>query len=199
MKTFKGLPVYVAQIDDSEEGILDVSLVDYPATHQDFVLFNQDHLSFSIQDESKRIISGVVMQADQPIYRNSPKFGEYYIVFTPETIKTMVLKMFQEGRQNNISLMHNGDLIEGITLLELFIKDSSKGINPNYLEGVTEGSLIASYKVQDEALWNRIKSGEFRGFSLSGLFSATPTLDEVSDLDSILELLDQLKAKYSIK
>lgn len=193
MKTFKGLPVYIAQIDNSEEGILDISLVDYPATRQDFVLFAQENMKFSIQDESKRIISGVVMQADQPIYRNSPKFGEYYIVFTPETIKEMVLKMFQEGKQNNVSIMHNGDLVEGITLLELFIKDEKKGINPNYLEGVTDGSVIASYKVENETLWNRIKSGEFRGFSLTGLFSAYP---EPSDLDSVLDLLTQLEAKY---
>lgn len=194
MKTINGLPVYIAQIDNSEEGILDISLVDYPAVKRDFVLFSQDKMNFSIQNEEKRIISGVVMLADTPIYRKSPTAGEYYIVFTRDIIEMMVEKMSFEGKLNNITLNHNGQLVEGVTLVELFIKDSSKGLNPTYLPDVTEGSLIASYKVENEDIWNQIKAGEFRGFSLSGIFSAIPSLDQ--PLDDILDLLYQLKAKY---
>ena len=194
MKTINGLPVYIAQIDNSEEGILDISLVDYPAVKRDFVLFSQDKMNFSIQNEEKRIISGVVMLADTPIYRKSPTAGEYYIVFTRDIIEMMVEKMSFEGKLNNITLNHNGQLVEGVTLVELFIKDSSKGLNPNYLPDVTEGSLIASYKVENVDIWNQIKAGEFRGFSLSGIFSAIPSLDQ--PLDDILDLLYQLKAKY---
>lgn len=194
MKTINGLPVYIAQIDNSEEGILDISLVDYPAVKRDFVLFSQDKMNFSIQSEEKRIISGVVMLADTPIYRKSPTAGEYYIVFTRDIIEMMVEKMSFEGKLNNITLNHNGQLVEGVTLVELFIKDSSKGLNPTYLPDVTEGSLIASYKVENEDIWNQIKAGEFRGFSLSGIFSAIPSIDQ--PLDDILDLLYQLKAKY---
>ena len=194
MKTINGLPVYIAQIDNSEEGILDISLVDYPAVKRDFVLFSQDKMNFSIQNEEKRIISGVVMLADTPIYRKSPTAGEYYIVFTRDIIEMMVEKMSFEGKLNNITLNHNGQLVEGVTLVELFIKDSSKGLNPTYLPDVTEGSLIASYKIENVDIWNQIKAGEFRGFSLSGIFSAIPSLDQ--PLDDILDLLYQLKAKY---
>ena len=194
MKTINGLPVYIAQIDNTEEGILDISLVDYPAVKRDFVLFSQDKMNFSIQNEEKRIISGVVMLADTPIYRKSPTAGEYYIVFTRDIIEMMVEKMSFEGKLNNITLNHNGQLVEGVTLVELFIKDSSKGLNPTYLPDVTEGSLIASYKVENVDIWNQIKAGEFRGFSLSGIFSAIPSLDQ--PLDDILDLLYQLKAKY---
>ena len=194
MKTINGLPVYIAQINNTEEGILDISLVDCPAINRDFVLFSQDKMNFSIQSEEKRIISGVVMLADTPIYRKSPTAGEYYIVFTRDIIEMMVEKMSFEGKLNNITLNHNGQLVEGVTLVELFIKDSSKGLNPTYLSDVTEGSLIASYKVENEDIWNQIKAGEFRGFSLSGIFSAIPSLDQ--PLDDILDLLYQLKAKY---
>ena len=194
MKTINGLPVYIAQINNTEEGILDISLVDCPAINRDFVLFSQDKVNFSIQNEEKRIISGVVMLADTPIYRKSPTAGEYYIVFTRDIIEMMVEKMSFEGKLNNITLNHNGQLVEGVTLVELFIKDSSKGLNPNYLSDVTEGSLIASYKVENVDIWNQIKAGEFRGFSISGIFSAIPSIDQ--PLDDILDLLYQLKAKY---
>lgn len=198
MKTINGLPCYIAQITNIDEGILDISLVEDPAVRRDFVLFSQDKMTFSVQDPEKRIISGVVMLANTPIYRRSPENGEYYIIFTPEVIETMVEKMSLEGKLNNITLNHNGQLVEGVTLVELFIKDSSKGINPNYLQDVTEGSLIASYKVENEEIWDLVKAGEFKGFSLSGIFSAFPE-EEPNDLDNILDLLAQLKAKYSLK
>ncbi len=41
---------------------------------------------FAIQDEEERIISGALMLADTPIYRNDAN-GEYYVVFTKDTIK----------------------------------------------------------------------------------------------------------------
>lgn len=194
MKTINGLPVYIAQINNTEEGILDISLVDCPAIKRDFVLFSQDKVNFSIQNEEKRIISGVVMLADTPFYRKSPTIGEYYMVFPKDTIEVMVEKMSFEGKLNNITLSHNGQLVEGVTLVELFIKDSSKGLNPNYLPDVTEGSLIASYKVENVDIWNQIKAGEFRGFSISGTFTVIPSIDQ--PLDDILDLLYQLKAKY---
>lgn len=199
MKTVNGLPCYIANISSLEEGIWDISLVEDPAVKRDFVLFqDQEELKFSIQDEEKRIISGVVMLADTPLYRRSPKLGEYYIVFTRETIEKMVEKMSLENKLNNITLNHDGELVPGVTLVELFLKDSSRGLDPTYLKDVTEGSLIASYKVENEEVWSQVKSGEFKGFSLTGLFSAFPA-EERSSLDEVLDLINQVKAKYSIK
>ena len=195
MKTIKGLPVYIAEITDPEEGVWDISLVESPATMQDFVCFAKDQMTFSVQDQEKRIISGVVMSADTPIYRRSPKNGEYYIVFTRDVIERMVEKMSLEGKLNNITLNHNGELVKGVILLELFLKDSSKGLDPSYLQNVPDGSLVASYKVENPAIWDLVKSGEFKGFSLTGLFSVIPE-QEYSELDEILDLINQVSAKY---
>ena len=41
-------------------------------------------------DNSKHIITGVVCLADTPIYRYNERMGEYYVVFTKETIEKMV-------------------------------------------------------------------------------------------------------------
>ena len=38
-------------------------------------------------DNSKHIITGVVCLADTPIYRYNERMGEYYVVFTKETIE----------------------------------------------------------------------------------------------------------------
>lgn len=193
MKLFKGLPLYQATVVDEIDGIFNISLVENPATQSDFVLFSQEEM-FSIQDEEKKVISGAVMLADTPIYRTYPT--ECYIVYSKDTILRMSERMFQEGTYKEICLNHDNRPIQGVDLLEMFIKDSSKGVNPSYLSNIPEGSLIATYKINDEKLWNIIKEKQFKGFSLAGYFTMEP---EKTDLDEVLDLIAQVKSKYNIK
>jgi hypothetical protein len=37
-------------------------------------------------------------------------------------------------------------------------------------EDAPEGSWFGSFKVENESVWNKIKSGEFKGFSVQGMF-----------------------------
>lgn len=191
----KNLPIYYAEITSEDEGIFAISLVDFPATQRNFVCFNEDKAIqlFSIQDEEEHIVSGVVMSANTPIYRRDKDGFEYFIVYKPETIKLMAEKMLKDNTQNQVDIMHNGELIGSVNLIELFIKDSSKGINPSYMEDVPDGSLMATYKVRDEEIWKAIKSGELNGFSLAGLFSIEKEDSEERDLQEILSQLKKLR------
>lgn len=191
----KNLPIYYAEITSEDEGIFAISLVDFPATQRNFVCFNEDKTIqlFSIQDEEEHIVSGVVMSANTPIYRRDKDGFEYFIVYKPETIKLMAEKMLKDNTQNQVDIMHNGELIGSVNLIELFIKDSSKGINPSYMEDVPDGSLMATYKVRDEEIWKAIKSGELNGFSLAGLFSIEKEDSEERDLQEILSQLKKLR------
>lgn len=191
----KSLPIFYAEITSEDEGIFAISLVDFPATQRNFLCFNEDKViqTFSIQDEEERIVSGVVMSANTPIYRRDSNGFEYYLVFTPETIKLMAEKMLKDNTQNQVDIEHNGDLIGSVNLIELFIKDSSKGIVPTYMEDVPDGSLMATYKVRDEKIWEAIKSGELNGFSLAGLFSIKQEDSEEKDLQEILSQIKKLR------
>ena len=191
----KKLPIYNAEITDEMEGIFAISLVDYPATQSNFVYFNEDKAiqKFSIQNEEQRIVSGVVMLANTPIYRRDANGAEYYILFSEETIRLMAEKMLKDNNQNQVDLYHNGEMIGSVNLLELFIKDSQKGIVPTYLEDVPDGSLVATYKVRDDKVWEAIKSGKLRGFSLAGIFGMSKEDSEEKDLQEILSQLKKLR------
>lgn len=191
----KSLPIFYAEITSEDEGIFAISLVDFPATQRNFLCFNEDKViqTFSIQDEEERIVSGVVMSANTPIYRRDSNGFEYYLVFTPETIKLMAEKMLKDNTQNQVDIEHNGELIGSVNLIELFIKDSSKGIVPTYMEDIPDGSLMATYKVRDEKIWEAIKSGELNGFSLAGLFSIKQEDSEEKDLQEILSQIKKLR------
>ena len=171
------LPIFEAKINGETEGILAIALVDFPAVESNFLVFNKieekkETLKFSIKDEDQHIITGVVMRADFPIYRYDKDFGEYYIFYSADTIKTMAEKMMTDKTFNEINIMHNdNEYVDGVNIVELFIKDKSKGIDPTGFEDIEEGSLFATYKVNNEEIWSAIKSGEFAGFSLQGYFT----------------------------
>ena len=167
------IPTYNALISDENEGIFVISLVDAPATETNWMCFKeQENIKFSIVNEDEHILAGVVMIADKPIYRIAPDGTEYYIVFSKDVIKRMAEKMLDDNTFNNIDIQHDGNIIprDKVKLVELFIADEAKGIKPNYLD-VTDGSLLANYKIYDDELWNMAKSGVLNGFSLEGVFS----------------------------
>jgi hypothetical protein len=170
----KELPIYELQIDDinGSAEVDFVALVDRPAVQRNFLKFAEDKkMRFQIDDEEQRIISGVLMLADTPIYRNDG-VQEYYVVFTAETIAEIVQKFFSKGYQNNVNLMHDsGQQLEGITMFESWIKDSKRGVRAlKGFDDVPEGSWFASYKVYDDETWGKVKRGEVLGFSVEGDF-----------------------------
>ena len=167
------IPVFEAYIDNIDCGIYKISLVDLPAVESDFVYFNKQDkvMKFNIENEEQRMVPGVIMRANFNIYRYDEEFGEYYIKYSPETIKIMAEKMMSDGTFNNINIMHmDGTDVEGVNMVELFIKDTEKGINPANFDDIENGSLFATYKINNDVIWDEIKNGTFRGFSLEGIF-----------------------------
>lgn len=151
--------------------------------------------NFSISNEDKRIISGPLMIAEKPIYRNDEN-GEYYIKFSAETIKQIAIKYAKKGFQNNVNLMHDsGKVVSGLTLFESFISDTERGIMPMQgFEDVANGSWFGSFYVENDEVWNDVKAGKFKGFSVEGLFKYKPTQTEMTAemaADEILSILNQ--------
>lgn len=150
---------------------------------------------FAIQDEEQRIISGPLILADRKIYRKEGK-REYYVVFPKETVKAIALKFFKKGYQANVNLMHDGgQTVDGVTMFESWIKDDARGIpGMKGYEDVPDGSWFGSFKVENDAVWAKIKAGEVKGFSVEGIFQykqASRPVEEVM-MDQIIEILDQV-------
>ena len=192
------LPIYRAIVgDDVETGMLTISLVDAPAVEVDFLYFDEEKkpLSFAVENEEERKVLGVVMTADSPIYRRDSSGYEYYIVYDRQTIEKMAEKYIRQNRANNVDLDHSFELEEGIYLNEFFIKDTAKGINPTGFEEVNDGSLFAIFHVVNDTVWNAIKEGTFKGFSLSGYFdSELVQFNKVKEDNKFMTKLKKIKA-----
>lgn len=190
MVTIDGIPVYDVLLNDAEDGMIKISLVDEPAVMSDFVAFDRQKpvQMYSVADPDKRLVYGVVLRADFPIYRRDKERGEYYVLFKPDTIRAMAEKYLADGLQNETSTMHKTD-VDGVQMVQYFIKDTARGMAPDGFDDIADGSLFAEFHVTNDEVWEKVKDGTFRGFSMEAYYTLTPE-ESVAEVREIVDDLD---------
>ena len=154
--------------------------------------FNQ----FNIQNPEQRIVTGALMIADLPIYRRDAD-EEYYVTFSAAEIKKIVQRFFKKGYQSRVNVEHSTP-VDGVFMFESYIIDREKGIMPpNGFEEVSDGSWFGSFKVENEKIWEEVKAGTFKGFSVEGLFRYEKTnkviTEEEQIMSQIFKILSQIE------
>lgn len=194
--------IYKIKIDPTDQitGMDAISLVECPAVEVDFLKFSKEEpKSLQFANEEKRIITGVALLADTPIYRVKPDGEEYYVVFDRETIEQLVTKYSKYMFNNFVNIEHSDQhFVEGMYMIESYLKNSERGIVPAEFSEIPDGSWIVSYKVDNIDVWEKIKSGEVKGFSIQGVFNLIeqkeePSIDDMIENDDIDGLLNAIK------
>ena len=144
------------------------SLVTNPAVEELFVSFSEDkQIVEKLADNAKHMVTGIVAIPEKPLYRN--KNGEEYdIVFSADAIESMAKKFMKNFRQMNVTLQHQEDAT-GIYMVEQWIKtdqEHDKSIALGFSSDIPNGTWFQTYYVDSNDVWDRITSGELRGFSL---------------------------------
>lgn len=167
------LDFYKMTIDDAEDGMDYIALVDRPAHQKAFEYFNSETKQFF--NEEKRIVTGVAIAVDVPIYRRDSINGEHYVYFEEKETLKIAQKMMASGYMHNVNEMHDSNkTVKGVTLFESYFIDEEKGKHvPTAFknQNLKKGSWIVSYHVDNDKVWNDIKSGKHLGFSIEGYFS----------------------------
>ena len=184
------MKVFYINIDDELTGINAISLVESPAVEKDFLCFSKEKETVKLNfDNAKRVISGVVCLADTPIYRYNERYGEYYVVFSKETIQKMVEKFAKMDLFKSVNLQHDDTkFVDGIYMFESYIINKERGISPIEFSDIPDGSWIASYKVENDELWGEIINGnKLNGFSLQGLFELEEKFSEQKPVEETFD------------
>ena len=197
----KKLPIFKLTINEDLESTQEVSavaLVDMPAIGENFFVFKDERLNFAVTNEDERVIVGPAMIPDSPIYRVDPDGTEYYVVFDVPTINKIAQKFYAKGLQQSANEMHEPSrTIEGLTFYQSWIADEKKGIpKMKQFEDLPDGTWFLGAKVNNEQAWGKVKSGEFKGFSVEGLFDMIPVKMRMTDeerLNQIKELLKEIE------
>ena len=128
-------------------------------------------MSFQFADEDQRIIVGPAMIPQQLIPRRDMLGNIYHVYFTQETVKKIAEKFLKENKHNNTDVNHDDDVTTNNTLLESWIiEDKEYDKSRKYGYELPVGTWMVSYKINDSETWNKIKSGELKGFSIAGNF-----------------------------
>lgn len=181
MITYNGLPLYRVALASDQDGVLRVSLVDVPAVDSNFDVFRKEEAEgrkpalYSVQDEERRLVRGVILRADYPIYRrDNDKDPGYYVTFGADVIREAAEKYLADGRQNNVDTYHDGQEVDGVQMVQLFLKDSAAGVAPEGFDDIADGSLFGEYHVTNDDVWEEIKAGTFKGFSVEIFYTLIP-------------------------
>jgi len=185
MEKKKNLPlVYFIMAEDEEtkDCVSAISSVLEPAIEENFMLFAAENetnspitikqeIQFKTASEDKRIVTGPIMIPGKEMYRNDES-GEYYGVFTKETIEQIRNRFAKNKRTDKVTIEHQFG-VDGIFMVENWmVKDPKSGDHKTLgFPDFPEGTWMGSFFVEDEKLWkDYYKTGKVKGFSVEGLF-----------------------------
>ena len=195
MEMYNEKPLLRFTIDGEEDGVKIISLVEFPAVKRNFIQLSRE-VKLSLNDE-KRELLGVALIPDMPIYRRD-KQGEYYIVFSAESIRKIAINFYKKLNANMADVEHNHNMENGITYFQSLIVDKENGICPAAFKDLPNGTWIVGCKVENDKVWEAVKSGEVKGFSIDGCFHAEEEKQEdekktLDNLDDFFDWLENLK------
>jgi len=159
-------------IDESkiESGINAVSVVESPAIEENFVALKKHEVELKEVDGEKRILMGAALVPNKQIYRkNGDK--EFYIYFSEDTVRKASELFLMRANQNNATLEHEKKMLDGMSVVESWIIEDEKTDKSRlYNFNLPKGTWMISMKVNNDEIWNKVKAGEVKGFSIEGYF-----------------------------
>ena len=170
MANFEIIELLIDETKD-EYGINAVSVVRDPAIEENFVALNKHEVELKEVDTEKRILMGAALIPNKQIYRRN-KDKEYYIFFSEETVRKASELFLMRSNQNNATYEHERKMLDGMSVVESWIiEDEKLDKSVKYGFNLPKGTWMISMKVNNDEIWQSVKDGEVKGFSIEGHFA----------------------------
>jgi len=161
-------------IDEQNEAIaIDaISLVTSPALEVDFVFFGKEknNLTFAKVDEEKRELIAPALIPLKNIYRYCANTDqEYYVYFSKDTVKKAAYSYLKHNNHHKATYQHE-QRVAGVLTVESWIKEGDSDKSKLYGFDLADGTWFVKMKIENDDLWQEIKSGSLRGLSIEGYF-----------------------------
>ena len=182
-----------------EDGIEAISLVEFPAIEENFVALSKHKVEFKTVDTEKRVIVGLALVPDKPIYRRSGD-KEYNIIFSKETVRKASELYLKRLKLNNATLEHDEQMTSGVSVIESWIvEDPSKDKTALYGLNAVKGAWAVTMKIDNDEVWEDVKSGKYLGLSIEGMFSHRAEDVEEVEANQVLEQIKDMLAKEMLE
>jgi len=184
--------------DENESLAIDaISLVSEPAIEVDFVYFNKgkNNLTLAKLDEEKRMLVSPALIPNKNIYRyDAQNDQDYYVYFSKETVRKASEMYLKHNNHHKATYQHE-ERVSGVLTIESWIKEDDKyDKSLAYNFDLPIGTWFVKMKIENNEMWERIKSGELKGLSIEGYFvdkMEAMSKREVTD-ENILEALAEI-------
>lgn len=146
-----------------------ISLVECPAIESNFVYLSEDKpLQICLEKDEKHLLYGAVLIPNKPIYRYDKE--EYYIQFPKETIEQLAHSYLQSDNIYSFTEQHQ-TIADGVSIVESWVKTSDYDKSVELGLDVPVGTWLIGAKIDNEDIWNGIKAGEMKGFSVESFLN----------------------------
>jgi len=187
--------------EETTEGVYALSVVENPAMEDMWVALSEhpQKIEFSTVDEDKHLLLGAALIPNKKIYRNVDGH-EFYITFSEETIEKLAHSFFKNQKNNNSSLEHDVKL-DGMSVVEGWIVDDPNNDKSNaYGKTYEKGTWVTMMKVDNDEIWNKVKNGKVKGFSIDAVLNLQP-LNLNTNINKLemtkTDFLDAIRAMFT--
>lgn len=174
-----------------------IALVESPAIEELFLKFNKEEEPqvFKMADETKHIVCGPALIPNKKIIRYDMEGTPYFVFFSEKTVEELSQTFLRDGKNHAWNLQHEQDTNDVYITESWIVKDPETDKSKALGFTLPKGTWMVSAKVENPEIWKGVESGEFRGFSIDGLFKIEedipkePNYDEL--LKSVVEIIKQ--------
>jgi hypothetical protein len=178
--------------EDSLSGIDAVSVVENPAIQENFIALKRHEVTLKEIDEEKRLLMGAALIPNKHIYRRNEKDEEYYIYFSEKTVRKASELFLMRSNQNNATYEHK-DKLNGMSVVESWIiEDEQHDKSKKYGFDLPVGTWMISMKVNNDDVWNDVKEGKVKGFSIEGYFADKLEMSFQDENEVLLEAIRKI-------
>ncbi len=180
--------------NEKEDGVFAVSLVESPAIEENWVALSSHGIELKVTDEERRVVVGMALVPEKRIYRKQ-NGKEFNIWFSKETIsKTQELYM-RNLNANNATTEHEKP-VKDCTVIESWIVEDEKNDKSNIYDlKAPVGAWVIMMKINNDAEWEEVKKGTYKGFSIEGMFQGFEQLQskQLTNEEIVEQITELLK------
>lgn len=165
-------------IDENQDawGVEAISLVKFPAIEENFVFFskqgNTRGVSLAAVDEDQQVLVGAALIPDKNIPRyDEATDEEYEVFFSKETVKLASELYIKQNRTNNHTREHQESIDEVSVVESWIVEDPELDKSKLYGLSMPQGTWMVKVHVANSEIWQEVKAGKLRGFSIEGYFA----------------------------
>ena len=176
-----------------------ISLVSEPAIEENLIFMSKakNNLTLAKIDTDKREIISPALIPNKNIYRVDENGDDYYVYFSKDTVKNCAYSFLKNNNHHKATYQHK-ERVSGVLTVESWIIEDPKMDKANlYGFQLKKGTWMVKMKIENDDLWQKVKSGDIKGLSIEGYFTskyqemqkAEPTNEEI--LEALNEIIKE--------